>query len=134
MPQKCLNALFLKLFFFPFCLLVHVIKSSGVRPAVQHDRDFTVAQAHRDGCKENFKIFDSPFGNFLLPEHACSILMDESNSTTSGSVVIPKEGNRNDMGKVYRGETLLTLAAMEMKLKELNQRLKIEVEESVRKG
>ncbi|KAK2970714.1 LOW QUALITY PROTEIN: hypothetical protein RJ640_015139 [Escallonia rubra] len=32
-------------------------------------------------------------------EHYCSIFMDDSNSTTSGSVVSPKEGNRSGMGK-----------------------------------
>ncbi|KAK2982236.1 hypothetical protein RJ640_015827 [Escallonia rubra] len=35
----------------------------------------------------------------LTGEHSCSILMDESNSTTSGFVVSPKEGNRSGMGK-----------------------------------
>ncbi|KAK2987982.1 hypothetical protein RJ640_011245 [Escallonia rubra] len=47
--------------------MVHVIQSSGVHPAVQQDRDFAVAQAQREGCTGNFKIFDSPFWNFLLP-------------------------------------------------------------------
>ncbi|KAK2989612.1 hypothetical protein RJ640_027386 [Escallonia rubra] len=46
---------------------VHVAQRSGVHPAVQQARDFAVAQAQQEGCTGNFKSFDSPFGNFLLP-------------------------------------------------------------------
>lgn len=43
--------------------------SSGVRLSVsmQQARDLAVAQAQQDGVLGNFKIFDSPFGNFLVP-------------------------------------------------------------------
>lgn len=35
--------------------------------ATQRAKDFAVAEAREDHCTGNFKIFDSPFGNFLLP-------------------------------------------------------------------
>lgn len=35
--------------------------------SIQQGRDFAVAQAQQDGVLGNFKIFDSPFGNFLVP-------------------------------------------------------------------
>ncbi|KAK2994535.1 hypothetical protein RJ640_012534 [Escallonia rubra] len=41
-------------------------------------------------------------------EHSCSTLMDESNSTTFGSVVSPKKGNRSGMGKGKRKKTYAT--------------------------
>ncbi|GLT61509.1 hypothetical protein SLA2020_342100 [Shorea laevis] len=34
---------------------------------VQQARNSAVAQAQKDGCTGNYKIFDSPFGNFLVP-------------------------------------------------------------------
>ncbi|KAK2995533.1 hypothetical protein RJ640_022735 [Escallonia rubra] len=42
-------------------------------------------------------------------EHSCSILMDESNSTTSGSVVSPKDGNHSGMAKDPHIMDVLTL-------------------------
>lgn len=43
--------------------------SGGVRlsSSIQQARDYAVAQAQQDGVLGNFKIFDSPFGNFLVP-------------------------------------------------------------------
>ncbi|PRQ46715.1 hypothetical protein RchiOBHm_Chr2g0091981 [Rosa chinensis] len=43
--------------------------SSGVgsSSSIRQARDFAVAQAQQDGVLGNFKIFDSPFGNFLVP-------------------------------------------------------------------
>nr|KAJ0190543.1 hypothetical protein LSAT_V11C800427420 [Lactuca sativa] len=34
---------------------------------IQQAKNHAIAQAQQDGSKANFKIFDSPFGNFLVP-------------------------------------------------------------------
>ncbi|XP_058001996.1 uncharacterized protein LOC110649805 isoform X1 [Hevea brasiliensis] len=34
---------------------------------IQQAKNFAVAQAQQEGCTGNFRIFDSPFGNFLVP-------------------------------------------------------------------
>ncbi|KAI7728040.1 hypothetical protein M8C21_014995 [Ambrosia artemisiifolia] len=34
---------------------------------VQQAKNHAIAQAQQDGSKANFRIFDSPFGNFLVP-------------------------------------------------------------------
>ncbi|CAN1167392.1 hypothetical protein LINPERHAP2_LOCUS27215 [Linum perenne] len=34
---------------------------------IQQSKNFAVSEAQKDGCTGNYKIFDSPFGNFLLP-------------------------------------------------------------------
>ncbi|XAR53393.1 hypothetical protein NMG60_11021934 [Bertholletia excelsa] len=40
---------------------------SNIHQRIQQAKSFAVAQAQQDGCMANFKIFDSPFGNFLVP-------------------------------------------------------------------
>ncbi|KAL4572271.1 hypothetical protein LXL04_019041 [Taraxacum kok-saghyz] len=34
---------------------------------IQQAKSHAIAQAQQDGSKANFRIFDSPFGNFLVP-------------------------------------------------------------------
>ncbi|KAK4396976.1 hypothetical protein Sango_1534200 [Sesamum angolense] len=34
---------------------------------IQEARNSAVAQAQSEGCMGNFKIFDSPYGNYLVP-------------------------------------------------------------------
>lgn len=34
---------------------------------IQQAKNHAIAQAQQDGSKANYKIFDSPFGNFLVP-------------------------------------------------------------------
>ncbi|XP_020424277.1 uncharacterized protein LOC109950259 isoform X1 [Prunus persica] len=41
--------------------------SSGVNLRVQQAKNAAVAQAQQDGATGNFRIFDSPFGNYLVP-------------------------------------------------------------------
>ncbi|CAL9027769.1 unnamed protein product, partial [Prunus brigantina] len=41
--------------------------SSGVNLRVQQAKNAAVAQAQQDGSTGNFRIFDSPFGNYLVP-------------------------------------------------------------------
>ncbi|KAL8102484.1 hypothetical protein AgCh_027108 [Apium graveolens] len=45
----------------------NVVQNRGIDPKIQQARDCAVAQAQQDSCMGNFKIFDSPFGNFLVP-------------------------------------------------------------------
>ncbi|KAG6411281.1 hypothetical protein SASPL_129359 [Salvia splendens] len=40
---------------------------SSSSKGIQQARDYAVAQAKQDGCTGNFRVFDSPFGNFLVP-------------------------------------------------------------------
>ncbi|KAF8400932.1 hypothetical protein HHK36_014235 [Tetracentron sinense] len=35
--------------------------------SVQHAKKYAVTQAQQEGCTGNFRSFDSPFGNFLVP-------------------------------------------------------------------
>jgi hypothetical protein len=44
-----------------------VARTTGVNSANQQAKNIAVTQAQQDGCTGNFKIFDSPFGNFLVP-------------------------------------------------------------------
>ncbi|RVW38353.1 hypothetical protein CK203_071210 [Vitis vinifera] len=39
----------------------------GIHFRIEQARRHAVAQAQQEGCTANFKIFDSRFGNFLLP-------------------------------------------------------------------
>ena len=39
----------------------------AVDPRIQQAKNNAVAQAQQDGTKGNFRIFDSPFGNFMVP-------------------------------------------------------------------
>ena len=50
-----------------YCVQTNVVQNRGLDPKIQQARDYAVAQAQQDGCMANFKIIDSPFGNFLLP-------------------------------------------------------------------
>ncbi|XP_042492713.1 uncharacterized protein LOC122072208 isoform X2 [Macadamia integrifolia] len=43
---------------------VHV---GGIYLKIQQAKKNAVAQAQQDGCTGNFRSFDSPFGNFLVP-------------------------------------------------------------------
>ncbi|WCJ42567.1 hypothetical protein M5689_023367 [Euphorbia peplus] len=42
-------------------------KAQGVDFRIQQAKNFAVAQAQQDGCTGNYRIFDSPFENFLIP-------------------------------------------------------------------
>lgn len=42
-------------------------QTSEINVRIQQAKNFAVAQAQQEGCTGNFKIFDSPFGNFLVP-------------------------------------------------------------------
>lgn len=46
---------------------VGVVQAKGVDPRIEQAKNYAVAQAQQDGCVGNFKIFDSPYGNFLVP-------------------------------------------------------------------
>ncbi|KAG9443212.1 hypothetical protein H6P81_019066 [Aristolochia fimbriata] len=50
-------------------LLMKVVapELSTVDSKVQQAKIFAVAQAQRDGCKGNFRSFNSHFGSYLLP-------------------------------------------------------------------
>ncbi|WJX25991.1 hypothetical protein P8452_14975 [Trifolium repens] len=39
-------------------------QTSGINFAGPH---FAITQAQQDGCTGNYRIFDSPYGNFLVP-------------------------------------------------------------------
>ncbi|KAK9705913.1 hypothetical protein RND81_07G091500 [Saponaria officinalis] len=39
----------------------------GAPVAMEQAKNYAIAQAQQDGCTANFRIFDSPFGNFLIP-------------------------------------------------------------------
>ncbi|CAI0543576.1 unnamed protein product [Linum tenue] len=41
--------------------------SSRVDPWIEQGKTMAVSQAQKDGCTGNYRIMDSPFGNFLLP-------------------------------------------------------------------
>lgn len=42
-------------------------QNEDIKLRVLQARNHAVAQARQDGCTANFRIFDSPFGNYLLP-------------------------------------------------------------------
>ncbi|KAE9448683.1 hypothetical protein C3L33_19399, partial [Rhododendron williamsianum] len=46
---------------------VHVSQTSDIHLKVQQAKNYAVAQAQQEGCMSNFRVFDSPFGNFLVP-------------------------------------------------------------------
>ncbi|KAL3532539.1 hypothetical protein ACH5RR_006060 [Cinchona calisaya] len=46
---------------------VAVAQSSSINLKIQQAKNFAVAQAQQEGCTGNYRIFDSPFGNFLVP-------------------------------------------------------------------
>ncbi|KAI4350790.1 hypothetical protein L6164_005206 [Bauhinia variegata] len=39
----------------------------GINSSIEQAKNFSVAQARHDGSTGNYRIFDSPYGNFLLP-------------------------------------------------------------------
>ncbi|XP_076951047.1 uncharacterized protein LOC143624216 [Bidens hawaiensis] len=48
--------------------LVNVAQTGAmVDLRIQHAKNHAIAQAQQDASQANFKIFDSPFGNFLVP-------------------------------------------------------------------
>lgn len=50
-------------------LYVQVPESPAVQvdSRVQQAKKFAVAQAQQEGCLGNYRSFDSPFGNYLVP-------------------------------------------------------------------
>lgn len=42
-------------------------QTSTIDIRIQQARNSAVAQARQDGCTGNFRIFDSPYGNYLVP-------------------------------------------------------------------
>lgn len=46
---------------------IPMARTSGVNLANQQAKNVAVTQAQQDGCTGQFRIFDSPFGNFLVP-------------------------------------------------------------------
>lgn len=46
---------------------VPVAQSSSITLKIQQAKNFAVAQAQQEGCTGNYRVFDSPFGNFLVP-------------------------------------------------------------------
>lgn len=46
---------------------VHETQNANVSLRIQQARNYAVAQAQQDGCTGNFRVFDSPFGNYLVP-------------------------------------------------------------------
>ncbi|KZV21631.1 hypothetical protein F511_17656 [Dorcoceras hygrometricum] len=45
----------------------HDTYMSRVNSRIQRARDFAVAEAQQDGCMASFRIFDSAYGNYLVP-------------------------------------------------------------------
>ncbi|KAF5748536.1 hypothetical protein HS088_TW04G00491 [Tripterygium wilfordii] len=48
-------------------LMVAEPQTSSLYLRIQQARNFAVAQAQQEGCTGNYRIFDSPYGNFLVP-------------------------------------------------------------------
>ncbi|KAK2397977.1 hypothetical protein P8452_18786 [Trifolium repens] len=42
-------------------------QTSGINLAGPQNKYFAITQAQQDGCTGNYRIFDSPYGNFLVP-------------------------------------------------------------------
>ncbi|PWA70934.1 hypothetical protein CTI12_AA260290 [Artemisia annua] len=53
----------------PITPMVNVAQGGvvAVDPRIQQAKNNAVAQVQQDGTKGNFRIFDSPFGNFMVP-------------------------------------------------------------------
>lgn len=49
------------------CYQVHDVLNANVNLRIQQARNFAVSQAQQDNCTANFRVFDSPFGNYLVP-------------------------------------------------------------------
>ncbi|KAK9275888.1 hypothetical protein L1049_023162 [Liquidambar formosana] len=48
-------------------LMVPVAQTDGSHLRIQQAKKYAVAQAQQEGSTGNFRIFDSPYGNFLVP-------------------------------------------------------------------
>nr|GMC65366.1 uncharacterized protein LOC109186307 isoform X2 [Ipomoea batatas] len=46
---------------------VSAAQTSSASDKIKQAKNLAVAQAQQEGSKGNFRIFDSPFGNFLVP-------------------------------------------------------------------
>ena len=46
---------------------VSLAQTSSTNPRIQQAKNFALAQAQQEGSTGNYRIFDSPFGNFLVP-------------------------------------------------------------------
>ncbi|PNX86466.1 hypothetical protein L195_g042544, partial [Trifolium pratense] len=42
-------------------------QTSGINFAGPQNKYSAITQAQQDGCTGNYRIFDSPYGNFLVP-------------------------------------------------------------------
>ncbi|GAB2292407.1 hypothetical protein Dimus_026648 [Dionaea muscipula] len=42
-------------------------QTSNADLRIQQAKTYAISQARQDGCSGNFRVFDSPFGNFLVP-------------------------------------------------------------------
>lgn len=52
---------------FRYNLQVPVAQIGSTNFRIQQAKHFAIAQAQQDGCTGNFRIFDSPFGNYFVP-------------------------------------------------------------------
>lgn len=46
---------------------VPVAQADKINYRIQQAKKFAIAQAQQEGCTGNFRVFDSPFGNFFVP-------------------------------------------------------------------
>ncbi|KVI07129.1 hypothetical protein Ccrd_014510 [Cynara cardunculus var. scolymus] len=58
----------------------------AIDPRIQMAKNHAVAQAQQDGSKANFRIFDSPFGNFLVPSKLISCVANSSSQSPAHNV------------------------------------------------
>ncbi|XP_019191782.1 PREDICTED: uncharacterized protein LOC109186307 isoform X2 [Ipomoea nil] len=58
--------------------------SSAASDKIKQAKNLAVAQAQQEGSKGNFRIFDSPFGNFLVPVIPTRAELDASNMSNLG--------------------------------------------------
>lgn len=57
------------------CIYLHLIfhmqvsatQTGGIHFTIQQAKYFAATEARQDGCTGNYRMFDSPFGNFLVP-------------------------------------------------------------------
>ena len=52
---------------FPLNVQGPIAQTSKNNLKIQQAKNFAVAQAQQEHCTGNYRIFDSPFGNFLVP-------------------------------------------------------------------
>ncbi|KAI5662744.1 hypothetical protein M9H77_22067 [Catharanthus roseus] len=46
---------------------VPLVQTIATDPRIQQAKNLAVAQAQQEGCTGNYRVFDSAFGNFLVP-------------------------------------------------------------------